>query len=81
MASSSPVKLSMLIACVLVMAMVVAAQNNGVDTETYVQTNSMPGMLMGPSPAPAPSASPPTLIYSAAILIFLPFMVSFVVAK
>ncbi|CAJ2647671.1 hypothetical protein L195_g031104 [Trifolium pratense] len=80
--ASSPMKFSMLIACVLVMVMVVAAQNNGVDTETYLRT-SMPGMLMGPSPAPAPppSASPPTLIYSTAILIFLPFMVSFVVAK
>ncbi|MCI58394.1 hypothetical protein A2U01_0079649 [Trifolium medium] len=79
--ASSPMKLSMLIACVLVMVMVVTAQNNGVDE--FVQTNSMPGMLMGPSPAPAPppSASPPTLTYSAAILIFLPFMVSFVVAK
>lgn len=75
-------KFSMVIACVLVLVMVVAAQNNGEDTFDKL-SNDMSGMWMGSAPAPTPqsSASPPVLTYSAAILIFLPFMISFVVAK
>jgi len=77
---ASPVKFSMVIACVLVLVMVVAAQNNGEDGIVKM-SNDMPGMVMAPAPTPKSSASPPTLTYSAAILIFLPFMISFVVAK
>jgi len=74
---ASPVKFSMVIACVMALVMVVAAQNNGEDGII-----KMSGMVMGaPAPTPQSSASPPTLTYSAAILIFLPFMLYFVVAK
>lgn len=79
---ASPMKFSMLIACILVLIMVVAAQNNGEDTVDRL-SNDMPGMWMGSAPAPTPqsSASSPVLTCSAAILVFLPFMISFVVAK
>lgn len=84
--ASLPVKFSMVVACVLVLVMVVTAQNNGEDefiNNVSEMSNNMPGMLMGPSPAPTPesSTSPPIVSYSAAIAIFLPFMISFVVAK
>lgn len=69
-------KFSMVIACVLVLVMVVAAQNNGEDGINIKVSNDMPGMVMAPAPTPKSSASLPTLTYSAAILIFLPFMLS-----
>lgn len=50
---ASPMKFSMVIACVLVLVMVVAAQNNGEDTFDKL-SNDMSGMWMGSAPAPTP---------------------------
>lgn len=75
MAASSPLRFTMFIACVLVLIVVAAA---GYDSG---MPNNMAGMQMGPAPAPAPSASPRSLSYSAGIIIFLPLMLTFLVAK
>ncbi|KAJ1389900.1 putative transmembrane protein [Sesbania bispinosa] len=72
---ASPFKFTMLAACLLILVVVAAGQYGG-------DGSGMPGMAMGPAPgAPPPSASPRSLSYSAGIIIFLPLMLTFLVAK
>lgn len=67
-------------ACVLILVVVVAAQygDSGSGSDSSMP-NNMPGMVMGP--AQPPSASPRSLSYPALIIGFLPFMLTFLVAK
>lgn len=80
--ASVSVKFSMLVACVSVMVVVAAAQYGDGGGYNYDSDmpNNMPGMAMGPG-APPPSASPRSLSYPAAIIIFLPFLLTLLAAK
>lgn len=62
---ASPLKFTMLAACLLVLVVVAAAQYGG--GSDYGSAN-------------APSASPRSLSYPAPIIILLPFMLTFLVA-
>lgn len=75
---ASRVKFTMFAACFVVLVVVVTAQY---ERDESSMPNNMPGMVMGPAPAPTPSSSRRSLSYPAVITSLLPIMLTFLVAR